>query len=146
MRKLAATVALAIVLGLPNPAHAGWRETECRFQTLDGHHGWTQIEVQRTISCAARRFGISERFAYLVADHESDFQANPGSYDSYCGVYQLNRSSFPSWFADTKADWPRYAWYGPRCENARTNIFTAFHLVTISGGWEAHWCRWTWYC
>jgi hypothetical protein len=146
MGKLAAAVALAIVLGLPNPAlAAGWRSKECRYQTLDGHNGWTTTEVKATISCAALRFGINERIAYLVADHESGFQAVT-AYDNYCGVYQHARSSFPGRISGAETMWPGYAWFGKRCENARSNIFAAFYLVKVSGGWYAGWCKWAWYC
>ena len=82
--------------------------------------------------------------ALEVAEHESGFQAVT-SYDAYCGVYQHSRSAFPYRLDGAEAHWPRYRWMGQRCENARSNILAAFHLVTADG-WYAHWCRWTAYC
>jgi hypothetical protein len=145
MRKLAAAIVLAVVLGLPNPAQAGWRSTECRFQTRDGHRGWTVDEVKSTIRCLAPRFGIDVGMALLVAEHESGFRAVT-PYDSHCGVYQHKRTYFDGRLDNAERRWPRYAWFGQRCENARSNIFAAFELVVETGGWYDHWCRWTTYC
>jgi hypothetical protein len=83
--------------------------------------------------------------ALFIAEHESGFRAVTG-YDSYCGVYQHARSSFPSRIDGARDRWPRYSWYGEPCENARSNIFAAFDLVKDSGGWYDHWCRWAYYC
>jgi hypothetical protein len=148
MRRGLAAIALAVAFTIgPNlPAQAAtWRMNECRFRTLDGGQTWTTWEVQRTIRCAAPRFGISTSAALFVAEHESGFRAVTG-YDGFCGVYQHSRSAFPYRIHGAEVRWPRYAWYGEPCENARSNIFAAFDLVKDSGGWYAHWCRWASYC
>jgi hypothetical protein len=149
LRKFTIALLIAIAPGVTwtsTPADAAtWRARECRFQTLDGRKGWSTWEVQRTIRCAATRFGIDVQMALFVADHESGFQARTG-YDSYCGVYQHSRSAFPYRLDGARARWPKLSWYGRPCENARSNILAAFDLVKDSGGWEAHWCRWTAYC
>ena len=147
MRNLSVVAALAIVLlGINDPAQAGWSEKECRYRAKTWPRDqWSVAEVKATIRCAAPRFGISTSMALEVAGHESGFQAVTG-YDAYCGVYQHARSSFSGRLAGAEQTWPRYRWFGDRCENARSNIFAAFYLVKISGGWDAHWCRWTTYC
>jgi hypothetical protein len=144
-RYLTVSLAALVIWGLAGTAGASWRGNECRFRSLEGPSAsWSVREVKLTIRCAADRFHIDVDKALTVAEHESGFQANAG--DSHCGIYQHDRSSFPSRIDGARARWPRYAWYGGRCENARSNIFAAFDLVKDTGGWYDHWCRWATYC
>ncbi len=136
--------AMAILATGSQAEAATWRNRECRYQTLDGRWGWTVNEAKATIRCAAARFGIDVDMALFVAYHESHFYARVGS--SHCGIYQHTRSAFPSRIDGAADRWPRYSWFGGRCENARSNIFAAFDLVKDSGGWYDHWCRWAAYC
>src|SRR5207247_2096492 len=47
------------------------RARECRYQSADGHPGWSPWEVQQTIRCAAGKFGVSATTAFYVANRES---------------------------------------------------------------------------
>ena len=143
-RYLTVLLATLVILTVGPTAQAAWRSKECRFQTLDGRTGWSEVEVRRTIYCAATRFGIDVEMALFVAEHESGLSATAG--DSHCGIYQHTRSSFPYRIDGAEARWPHYSWFGRKCENARSNIFAAFDLVKDTGGWEVHWCQWTRYC
>lgn len=137
-------LATLVIVAAGSVAQATWRSKECRFQTLDGRSGWTVKEVRRTIYCAAQRFHIDVGMALYVAGKESGFDAEAG--DSHCGIYQHDRGSFGGRLDAAQAHWPRYRWFGRSCENARSNVFAAFHLVKDTGGWFDHWCRWTAYC
>lgn len=142
--RLTAVLTMLLVTTVATPAHAD-PVRECRYQMVNGQTGWTTEEVRATIRCLAPRFGISTTKALTIAHHESGFQAR-ASNGSYCGIYQHDRDYFPGRLAAAKAKWPRYAWMGRTCENARSNILAAFALVKQTGGWEAGWCRWTSYC
>lgn len=143
-RYLTVMLATLVIVAGASVAQAAWRSKECRFQTLDGRAGWSTTEVRRTIYCVANKVGIDVSMAIFVAERESGLYAKAG--DSHCGIYQHDRGSFSSRLEGAKQRWPRFEWMGGRCENARSNIFAAFHLVKDSGGWYDHWCRWAAYC
>jgi hypothetical protein len=70
------------------PAHAGWRAHECRYGGADG---FSAVEVEQTIYCAARHWPVpgGASYALFVASCESGsdlVDAYVG--DGYAGPFQ----------------------------------------------------------
>ena len=134
-RILTLSLALGFALTL-TPAHAGittWRDTECRYQYLDGHRGWSTWEVKKTIECSTRRWGVSTDTALYIADRESNFEQNAtNSYSGACGVYQHIPRYFPGRL-DAVPDW--FGPFGGSCYNARDNVLAAIWMAR--NGWSA---------
>jgi hypothetical protein len=133
-RILTAVLAISFALTL-TPAHAGittWRDTECRYQYLDGHRGWSTWEVKKTIECATQKWGVSTSTALYVADRESHFgQYATNATSGACGVFQHLPRYFPSRLASVKET---FGPFGGSCYNARDNVLAAIWLAR--SGWS----------
>lgn len=71
----------------------------CKYQTKDGHMGFTDMEVKLTIWCAAKHFGVSAQRAFCYAGNESgfnEFAKNPNS--SASGIFQVVDGTWTSWY------------------------------------------------
>lgn len=139
--KLKTLICAALILTTTNigTAHAGittWRDTECRYQYLDGHRGWSTWEVKRTIVCATDKWGVSTSYALYVADRESNFgQYATNGYTGACGVFQHMPTYWPSRLATLEVAKPKFGPLGTSCFNARSNVLAAIWMAR--NGWGA---------
>ena len=137
---LTLVLAISFALTLNPPAHAGittWRDTECRYQYLDGHRGWSTWEVKRTIVCATERWGVSTSTALYVADRESNFgQYATNRYSGACGVFQNLPQYWPDRVMSLKDDKPWFEPISTSCYDARSNILASLHMADRYG-WGA---------
>jgi len=138
-RILTLVLAISFALTLNPPAHAGittWRDTECRYQYLDGHRGWSTWEVKKTIVCATERWGVSTSTALYVADRESNFgQYATNRYSGACGVFQHMPAYWPGRVATVASARPLLEPIGTSCYNARSNVLAAIWMAR--NGWGA---------
>lgn len=138
--KLKTLICAALILTTTNigTAHAteNWRDTECRYQYLDGHRGWSTWEVKRTIWCATKKWGVSTSTALYVADRESHFgQYATNRYSGACGVYQHMPAYWPGRITTLDGQRPSLRPLGTSCYNARSNVMAAIWMAR--GGWSA---------
>lgn len=124
MKRLLTTAIVAAALLIPTTnagAHSRW--TECRYQTSDGHMGWSEKDIHRTIRCAVEHWPVPGGFTYAhyISERESSDTAGAlNSYSGAAGVYQSLQSLWPArirWFAHVTG-WPVM----PSVFNARSNI------------------------
>jgi len=120
-------LAVAAVLLLP----AADRADECRYATADGHYGYTDGEVAKTIGCVADRLDVSEAAALDVARCESGLSPR-ASNGSYRGVYQIG-DVWSSWWRSFDGIRRRFG-LRPSVWNARSNVAVA--IARARGGWS----------
>lgn len=114
------------------------RSRECRYQTLDGHRGWTPHEARLTIRCLAPRFaGVTASKALAIADRESGDQATAVNTSSgACGLFQHLPRYWPGRLVKVREARPRLLDIPESCLNARSNTLAAFRMVAADG-WSA---------
>ena len=141
MKRLLTTAIVAAALLIPttNAGASGWtgRMRECRFQTSDGHMGWSEKDIHRTIRCAVEHWPVPGGFTYAhyISERESSDTAYAiNSYSGACGTFQSLPSLWPgriAWFHRVTG-WPVM----PQCTNARSNILWAIKWVHTYGSWQ----------
>lgn len=142
-RAVLALLTLAMVL----PVHAGafsveHRYVRCRFESLDGHVGWTGWEVRSTIACAVARFPVPGGFgdALYIASRESGLYPKAVSSTGCCkGIYQHSDCCWASRVASFRAEHPYYR-ITANVFNARSNVLVALWLAQKQHGWCPAWC------
>lgn len=119
-------------------AHAGqWRWHLCKFQTMDGHQGFSDLEVKRTARCAEEKFPVSAGFATVacIARRESgwnEFAKNPSS--SASGVFQVVSGTWSGWHYEFAKKWQQWrVWHNSSVFNARTNVFRSVFVMHRRG-------------
>lgn len=133
---LSLTIIGATMATAPTAQAHGRRYTKCRYQSVDGRHGFSSLEVRYTIRCVASHFGVSTSEALYVANRESGFGAYArNSSSGTCGVFQ----HMPQYFAERLAAVPdHFRRWQTSCYNARSNILAALWMVHRYG-----WGAWT---
>jgi hypothetical protein len=136
LKKFVLLVAAASLIATitPSAAHAGdWRWHFCRFQTMDGHHGFATVEVRRTIRCATRKFDVSFPTALCIAHRESGaglypYARNP--YSSATGIFQVVSGTWASWQSAFTRKWHHWrVWRDSSVTNARTNVMRSVYVM-----------------
>lgn len=139
-----ATLANAPVAFAQSPIIARSSHGPCTFRhvpkpSMAASH--VQALVRDDISCAARRFGVSESFAQCIAQRESGDWPWAGPYHSSKGVFQQNIGPNGSWWQSRARTWLPRAWFPRYGEvvyhgwyNARANILVSIRMAA-SGGW-----------
>ena len=137
-RALALLVALSLAstVFIATPAQAGkWRWHFCRFQSADGHKGFADWEVRRTIRCATQKFGVSFKTAMCIARRESglnEFADNP--YSTASGVFQVVEGTWDGWATQFHRKWVHWrAWRRGSVWHARTNVMRSVFVMHRHG-------------
>lgn len=122
-----------------------WRKQECKYQTYDGHVGYSDREVKITIRCAVNKFPVPSSYlgngletALAIANRESGFTChadNPTS--SAYGVYQVVDGTWSSWHSHLPMEW----WHDKFQLNhdrghCRVNVMVSIRIAH-SQGWSA---------
>lgn len=129
------TAAVVATLLAVSPLTATERQADCRFATADGHYGYTDGEVRKTIDCAAHRFGVSSETAVAVAECESHLYPRARN-GPYRGIYQIG-PVWSAWWSSFR-DVRRFLDLRPSVWSARSNVVIA--LARARGGWSPWEC------
>lgn len=107
----------------------------CAFNDINPDVSWTDWEVERTIACTARKFGVSVSTALYVANRES--RLNEWAWNDYsdaAGLYQHLIRYWPA-RADAFPDWQRWMKIrSDRWNNPRIQALVTMKMVQ-QGGW-----------
>jgi hypothetical protein len=145
MRKALTTLAIALGLVVSSwtgshadPLSPVGRHRQCRYESSNGHAGYTDWEARQTIRCAVDHFPTSLATAFYVAARESGYECkaqNPVS--SATGVYQVVSGTWESWWSVLA---PRLEGWGIRNNRrlCRANI-----LVSIASAHRWGWSPWS---
>jgi hypothetical protein len=105
----------------------------CRYQSTDGHRGFTNDEVRLVIWCVATHFGVSVDKAFCYVRHESGFnEYAKNQYSSASGIFQIVDGTWSGWywkFDEVRKNWNvKYDRFHPR-----NNALMALKQVRANG-------------
>ena len=134
-RILLVLVAGTILLGAgaPNATADGWRQDECRFQSL--HQAtWTAREERLTAKCAIDHWSVPGGYAklYSVGDCESGWNRFANNAGRYLGLFQHSES----YWQDRVNAYEPTAWekgLSERWTNSRTQIIVTARMAHRDG-------------
>lgn len=121
-----------IEVDLATAITAEQRREFCRYQTADGKLGWSNEDVGKLITCAARHYGVSVRYMKFVAARESGFNedaTNP--FSGACGVYQHLPRYWPGRVAEFSRAAPRWKVRPDApCHGPRPNVLVSARMMS----------------
>lgn len=110
----------------------GWRQDECRFQSLM-RPTWTPLEEQLAAECAIHKWPVygGYQLFYAVADCESGWNRLASNAGRYVGLFQHAAAYWQGRVAAAQPDWGKAL--SPRWQNSRTQIVVTARMVHDSG-------------
>lgn len=111
----------------------GWRQDECRFQSLQ-RPTWTPLEEQLTAECALRHFGPVDggyTRLYSVIDCESHWNRLASNAGRYLGLAQHAAAYWPGRVSSMlPEDWRIGPWQ--RWQNSRSQLIVTVKMARSS--------------